>query len=324
MPAASSWTQIENVISDKLRLVVRLLGHRRKILAIAVLLVVVSFVFVAVYLGHREPQMDQDQTQWFLGTEIPAPGQVTAYVKYYRVVLESIDETYQTARLRADLRYVWGKDPSMLVRAPLFTFIDESPETHEIRKNYSAPVQVFFSPFEISDATNEFSLGVFAPRGWTNNVPLRHPPASFSESVPKSTMADVPLLGDPWLYPFDKYVLAARLYRPDFWKDGRILLVLERPMFPKFFAVFFGILAVAWILVVAKSADPKQLTLNEFAYFLAIWAIRAPLAAAAPKAPLLMDYMTMGLYVLLIGVAVARLIWGFRKPWQLEEKPNQK
>ena len=381
MPAASSWTQIENVISDKLRLVVRLLGHRRKILAIAVLLVVVSFVFVAVYLGHREPQMDQDQTQWFLGTEIPAPGQVTAYVKYYRVVLESIDETYQTARLRADLRYVWGKDPSMLVRAPLFTFIDESPETHEIRKNHSAPVQVFFSPFEISDATNEFSLGVFAPRGWTNNVPLRHPPASFSESVPKSTMADVPLLGDPWLYPFDKYVLAAqiklmivaspdwkqyfripddrytvlpkipnlmvrnikandleywgkyfqqdpkefaRLYRPDFWKDGRILLVLERPMFPKFFAVFFGILAVAWILVVAKSADPKQLTLNEFAYFLAIWAIRAPLAAAAPKAPLLMDYMTMGLYVLLIGVAVARLIWGFRKPWQLEEKPNQK
>src|SRR2546429_3640347 len=69
MPAASSWTQIENVISDKLRLVVRLLGHRRKILAIAVLLVVVSFVFVAVYLGHREPQMDQDQTQWFLRSE---------------------------------------------------------------------------------------------------------------------------------------------------------------------------------------------------------------------------------------------------------------
>jgi hypothetical protein len=363
---ASSGTQIE-----KFRLVVRFLGHRRKILAIAVLLVAVSFVFVAAYMGHRESQMGQDEAQWLLGTEIPAPGQVPAYVKYYRVVLESIDETYQTARLRADLRYVLGKDPSMLIRAPLFTFIDESPETHEIRKNYSAPVQVFFSPFEISDATNEFSIGVFAPRGWTNDVPLKRPPASFSESVPKSTKADVPLLGDPWLYPFDKYVLAAqiklmivaspdwkqyfripddrytilpkipslmvrnmkandleywakyfqqdpkefaRLYRPDFWKDGRILLVLERPWFPKFFAVFFGILAVAWILVVAKSADPKQLTLNEFAYFLALWAIRAPLAAGAPKAPLLMDYITMGLYVLLIGVAVARCIWGFRKP----------
>ncbi|PYT78504.1 MAG: hypothetical protein DMG40_19895 [Acidobacteria bacterium] len=269
----------------------------------------------------------------------------------------------------------------MLIRAPLFTFIDESPETHEIRKNDAAPVQVFFSPFEISDATNEFSVGIFGPRGWTNNVPLKRPPASFSESVPKSTQADIRLLGDPWLYPFDKYVVAAqikltivatsdwnqyfkipddrytvlpkipnlmvrnikandleywakyfqqdpkefaRLYRPDFWKDGRILLVLERPLFPKFFVVLFGILAVAWILVVAKSADPKQLTLNEFAYFLAIWAIRAPLAAGAPKAPLLMDYITMGLYVLLIGVVLARFIWGFRKPWQLEEKLNQK
>ena len=378
MGSVSLWSQIKR-IPHGLGIVARLLEHRRKILAIAFLLVVVSLVFVAVYLAHRAPQMEQDKAQWFLGTGIAAPGQVPAYVKYYRVVLESIDDTYQTAHLRADLRYVWGTDPSVLIRAPLFTFIDESPETHEIRKNYSAPVQVFFSPFEISDATNEFSLGVFGPRGWTNNVPLKRPPASFSESVPKSTRADVPLLGDPWLYPFDKYVIAAqiklmivatpdwkqyfripddrytvspkipnlmvrniqasdleywakyfqqdpkefaRLYRPDFWKDGRILLVLERPVFPKFFAVFFAILAVAWILVVARSADPKQLTLNEFAYFLAIWAIRAPLAAGAPKAPLLMDYLTMSLYVLLIGVALAKCIWGFRKLSQPGEKPN--
>ena len=381
MCSVSLWSQIKG-ISRELRIVASFLKHRRKILAVAVLLLIVSFVVVAMYFGHRAPQMDQDETQRFLGTELTAPGQVPAYLKYYRVVLESIDETYQTAHLRADLRYVWGTDPSMLMRAPLFTFIDESPETHEIRKNYSAPVQIFFSPFEISDATNEFSVGVFEPRGWTSNVPLKHPPASFSESVPKSTQADIRLLGDPWLYPFDKYAIAAqiklmivatpdwkqyfripddrytvlpkvpnlmvrnikandleywakylqqdpkefaRLYKPDFWKDGRILLVLERPLFPKFFAVFFGILAVAWILVVARSADPKQLTLNEFAYFLALWAIRAPLAAGAPKAPLLMDDITMGLYVLVIGVALARFVWGFRKPPQsLEEKFDQK
>ena len=377
MCSVSLWSQIKRIPHG---IVARCLEHRRKILAIVVLLAVVCFLFVTAYLGHRAPQMDQDQGQWFLGTEATASGQVPAYVKYYSVVLESIDEAYQTAHLRADLRYEGGIDPSMLIRAPLFTFIDESPETHEIRKNDSAPVKVFFSPFEISDATNEFSVGVFGPRGWMNNVPLKHPPASFSESAPKSTQADIRLLGDPWLYPFDKYVIAAqiklmivatpdwkqyfripddrytvlpkipnlivrnikandleywaryvqqdpkefaRLYRPDFWKDGRILLVLERPLFPKFFAVFFGILALAWILVVARSADPKQLALNEFAYFLAIWAIRAPLAAGAPKAPLLMDYMTMGLYVLLIGVALARFIWGFRKPSQLEEKPYQ-
>ena len=381
MCSGSLWSQIKR-IPRELRIVASFLEHRRKILAIVVLLGVVSLVAVAVYYGHRAPQMDQDETQRFLGTELTAPGQVPAYFKYYRVVLESIDETYQTAHLRADLRYVWGTDPSMLMRAPLFTFIDESPETHEIRKNYSAPVQIFFSPFEISDATNEFSVGVFGPRGWTNSVPLKRPPASFSESVPKSTQADIRLSGDPWLYPFDKYVIAAQIklmivatpdwkqyfripddrytvlpkvpnlvvrnikandleywakyfqqdptefarpYKPDFWKDGRILLVLERPLFPKFFAVLFGILAVAWILVVVRSADPKQLTLNEFAYFLAIWAIRAPLAAGAPKAPLLMDYITMGLYVLVIGVALARFIWGFQKPSQsLEEKLDQK
>jgi len=378
MCSVSLWSQIKRIPHT---IVASCLEHRRQILAIVVLLVVVSFLFVTAYLGHRAPQVDQDEGQWFLGAETTAPGQVPAYVKYYRVVLESIDEGYQTAHLRADLRYAGGTDPAMLVRAPLFTFIDESAETHEIRKNDSAPVQVFFSPFEISDATNEFSVGVFGPRGFINNVPLKHPPASFSESVPKSTQADVRLLGDPWLYPFDKYVIAAqiklmivatpdwkqyfripddrytvlpkipnlmvrnikandleywakyfqqdpkefaRLYRPEFWKDGRIVLVLERPLFPKFFAVFFGLLALAWILVVARSADPKQLALNEFAYFLAIWAIRAPLAAGAPKAPLLMDYITMGLYVLLIGVALARFIWGFRKPWQFEENLHQR
>ena len=38
-----------------------------------------------------------------------------------------------------------------------------------------------------------------------------------------------------------------------------------------------------------------------------------------------MDYITMGLYVLVIGVALARFIWGFRKlPQSLEEKFDQK
>jgi hypothetical protein len=35
-----------------------------------------------------------------------------------------------------------------------------------------------------------------------------------------------------------------------------------------------------------------------------------------------MDYITMGLYVLLIGVALAKCIWGFRNLSQPGEKPN--
>ena len=97
------------------------------------------------------------------------------------------------------------------------------------------------------------------------------------------------------------------------WREGDILLVIERPLFPKFFAAFFGIVALLWIAVVAISSDPKQLSLNVFGYFLAIWAIRAPLAAGAPKVSTLMDYVTLGMYAILVAAALARFIWGFRK-----------
>src|SRR5207248_11007780 len=46
---------------------------RRSILDIARLLVVGPFVYVAAYFGHREPQMGQDEAQWFLGSETPPP-----------------------------------------------------------------------------------------------------------------------------------------------------------------------------------------------------------------------------------------------------------
>ena len=97
------------------------------------------------------------------------------------------------------------------------------------------------------------------------------------------------------------------------WRDGRIVLVLERPLFPKFFAVFFGAIALAWIVIIAMSSDSKQLSLNVLGYFLAIWAIRTPLAVGAPKVPTLMDYVTLGLYAFLVAVALANFIWGFRE-----------
>jgi len=105
----------------------------------------------------------------------------------------------------------------------------------------------------------------------------------------------------------------AQDYRADMWRDGRIVLVLERPLFPKFFAVFFGAIALAWIVIIAMSSDSKQLSLNVLGYFLAIWAIRTPLAVGAPKVPTLMDYVTLGLYAFLVAVALANFIWGFRE-----------
>jgi hypothetical protein len=116
-----------------------------------------------------------------------------------------------------------------------------------------------------------------------------------------------------WVGRREDYKKVVQSYRPDMWRDGGVLVVLERPFFPKFFAVFFGTVALAWIVIVATSADSKQLSLNVFGYFLAIWAIRAPLAAEGPKGSTLMDYVTLGLYALLVAVALAKFIWGFRK-----------
>jgi hypothetical protein len=102
------------------------------------------------------------------------------------------------------------------------------------------------------------------------------------------------------------------VFKANVWREGTILLVLERPLFPKFFAIFFGVISVAWLLVLARTSDSKQLGTNLFGYFLAIWAIRAPLAAGAPPIPTLLDYVVLALYASAIALAVARYIWGFK------------
>jgi hypothetical protein len=103
-------------------------------------------------------------------------------------------------------------------------------------------------------------------------------------------------------------------FKADGWRNGAIVLVLERPLFPKFLTAFFGMIALVWLGFLAFVSDPKQLSLNAVGYFLAIWAIRAPLAAGAPKVDtLLLDYVTLGLYALLVAVVLAKFIWGFRK-----------
>jgi hypothetical protein len=66
--------------------------------------------------------------------------------------------------------------------------------------------------------------------------------------------------------------------------------------------------AIMWIGVIAVTADTKQLTFNVVGYFFSIWAIRAPLAVGAPKTTL-MDYVTLGLYAILVVVAVFRCLW---------------
>jgi hypothetical protein len=380
----SLWSQVKRVVSTWLGPPAKFLKYKRQILAVFVFLAIASGVVVVSYLDYRKPYVDVGHDQSEIGG-ISVDGQPMfqsqshPIAKYCRVALESIDDIGGTVHLRADLHMMlkglegFGMPEG---KEPLLFSVEESIQTDQIRKN-PFPVQVLFGPVEISDASDEFmvSPSQYFRRRMDHLHISSHPPPNYSESAPASAQADVPFYGDPWQYPFDKYLIAARVmcpvlatpdqkqyfdilgdeyalsfkipnllvrnakakdvetwkkadwpdippknlkedaqsYRADVWRDGGILLVLERPLFPKFFAMFFGIVALAWIAIVAMSTDAEQLSLNALGYFLAIWAIRAPLAAEAPKGTILMDYVTLGLYALLVAVALAKFIWGFRK-----------
>jgi hypothetical protein len=367
---------------DKLTLLNMLPKHKWRILAVTVFLAIFSPVVAVTYLSNREQPLYMDDDQWSLGVEdayesaTNLPTRINEmFPKYYKVVLDSIDDMQGTAHLRADLRMRTPDGKGL----PLLNYIPERLKTSQTRQN-PVPVELLFGRFTIRDEWESFphfgsihpeSLGKGHPAGGPRTILPSSTRANFSESAPTSTQADVSLDGIPWWYPFDEYLIAARvdcvvfatpdreeyfrilsdgytlasklpnfivrnvnakdvenwlkstqpeiknkelkestkLYRADFWRDGVILLVLKRPLFPRFLAVFFSIVALAWVVVVARASDPKQLSLNVFGYFLAIWAIRAPLAAGAPTGPLFIDYATLGLYAFLIAVVTARLIW---------------
>ncbi len=346
---------------DKLALLKKLQKYKLRILAVTVFLVIFSPIIVVTYLSSQEQLLYIDDDQWNLSVASEPITQM--FPKYYKVVLESIDDMQGTAHLRADLRMLTPDGKGLA----LLNFIPEQLKTSQTRQ-HPVPVEVLFGRFTVRD---ELSSGGFPPSLGYPYPEVSGRPHNFSESAPTSSEADVMIMGRSWWYPFDEYLIAARvdcvvvatpdrekyfrvlsdgytftsklsnyiirnvnakdvehwvkyiqpdtkdkdlrestkLYRVDFWRDGIILLVLNRPLFPRFFAVFFSIVALAGIGVIAKVSDPKQLSLNAFGYFLAILAIRAPLAAGAPNGPLFIDYATLGLYAFLIAVVTARFVW---------------
>jgi hypothetical protein len=376
-----SWAQFKETVSGCRASLTRVLKFKRQILALVVFFSIVAGMSEVAYLGHREPLVGQDDTQWEIADDTPNRSRNYDYPKAYKVVLESIDEVEGTAHLGADLKMIprfFGSPLEYALKD--YMLGDYGLKTEDVSKLRSAREQLAFGPFTITDQTPQFldasgDLWVQSLGGYHFHPRPTLLGPEFSEVQPTtSTQKDVSLNGDSWLYPFDKYLIVAQVrcavfvrpvtpglkqyfwipgdgytlssklpnflvrnaterdvesflksmepdtnpkevakkYRPDTWRDGLILVVLERPLFPKFFASFFLILAVVGIGVIIKYSGTKKLGLNIFGYFLALWAIRAPLAAGAPKVPILMDYVTLGLYALLVAAALSKLIWGFR------------
>jgi len=103
-------------------------------------------------------------------------------------------------------------------------------------------------------------------------------------------------------------------YNANLWsKDGSFAFDLERPFFLRFFAGLLAIAAVLWVVHIFTVSDPKELSLNVLGYFIALWALREPLAAGEPKMPTVIDYSVMLLYALVVAIVLAKFIWGLNK-----------
>ena len=132
--------------------------------------------------------------------------------------------------------------------------------------------------------------------------------------IKRATKEDFREFGGPFIRSSDHAVTNAfQSYDPNVWRHGVVVLALHRPLFQRFFAVFFGIVAVVWICVIGLTTETKQLPLNVVGYFLSIWAIRGILAVGAPKITTLMDYVTLELYAILLVVAACRFLWGYQQ-----------
>jgi hypothetical protein len=202
------WSLVKWVISSTLSPFKTFLGYKRRILAVAVFLAIVSSFLVASYLDHREIWIDEDPDQLNLkATNAPMSSNTP---KFYKVALESIDNVGGTVHLRANLQ-IWPKDTGV----PFLIYAEEFRETSRTYAN-AIPIQMLFGPFEISDASDEFFGNPIQYFQWhpIQSGISSNPPPNYSESVPGPVEADVQLFGDSWLYPFDQYLVAARVKCP--------------------------------------------------------------------------------------------------------------
>jgi hypothetical protein len=91
------------------------------------------------------------------------------------------------------------------------------------------------------------------------------------------------------------------------------VVVLQRPFFLRFFAVFLLATAVASMAFYAVKSDVRAFGLQAVGYFVGLWAIRQMLVAGGPRVFTAVDYAVLTLYVILAATLVAKELWTERK-----------
>jgi hypothetical protein len=101
-------------------------------------------------------------------------------------------------------------------------------------------------------------------------------------------------------------------------KDGQrpafIFLEMRRALLLRVTTIIVGFLAVAYALIVGCFTTPEEYLKTIAASFLSFWALRSVLTGSAPKVPTIIDYATMALFALPIGMILFRYL---RSRWRV-------
>jgi hypothetical protein len=153
--------------------------------------------------------------------------------------------------------------------------------------------------FEIEDAHTEVYLRAsnFVMRGASNQELLNWPTGSYEVNRTKE---------------------GSELQKRALKDSGRnrrkfFVVVLQRPFFLRFFAVFLLVIAVASMAFYAVKSDVRAFGLQAVGYFVGLWAIRQMLVAGGPRVFTAVDYAVLTLYVILAATLVAKELWTERK-----------
>ena len=182
----------------------------RRISALILATMMIGFLFWVAFVGFTE-----ERVSYWLERSIYAD------TLKYRVVLESFDPNAGVMQARAYLTYnrlgLIGKDKELNRQ------ILDLPDTWQSHQS----LKIFFGPFVFDDLADKFSvIGICALRETRKQAPPAKPLPSYSESLPGPRHLELITLGNPRSYPFDKYLMVARV-------DCDVLLTLDGKSFAR-------------------------------------------------------------------------------------------
>jgi hypothetical protein len=86
-------------------------------------------------------------------------------------------------------------------------------------------------------------------------------------------------------------------------------VVLQRPFFLRFFAVFLFVIAFGSVAYYAVVSEVNAFALQALGYFVGLWAIRQMLVTGGPRIFTVIDYVVLSLYAVLAAILVAKKLW---------------